>query len=159
MSLSGPGGAGRERFGAADENPLSHVDRVEAIDAVYELVTAPRARSLVSDARRLLGHVLRDADLLRDLLDELHGRMGFPRGALIVGLGMLGETVEFQRAVPDGADHDAAAAWALAVVLSDWKAAEGVLAASVRKGTGPARRVVETALRRVEGGYLVSAIG
>jgi hypothetical protein len=66
-----PGEPGRERFGAADKKPLSHVDRVEAIDALYELFTVPRARSLITDARRLLGHVLRDVALLQDLLTSL----------------------------------------------------------------------------------------
>lgn len=153
------GDSGQERIGAADENPLSHVDRIEAIDAVYELFGVPRARSLVSDARRLLGHVLRDVALLQGLLDELGDRMGFPRGPLVVALGMLGESVEFERAVPDGADHDAAAAWVLAVVLAKGEGAEGVLEASRQTAFLPAGRILETAVRRTRGGYLLSAIG
>lgn len=43
-----PEASGRERFGTADENPLSHVDQAEAIKAVYELVSVPRARNLIS---------------------------------------------------------------------------------------------------------------
>lgn len=107
-----PGDVGHERIRTADEKPLSHVDRIEAIDAVYELFSVPRARSLVSDARRLLGHVLRDVTSLQDLLDELADRMGFPRG-------------------PKEAH---------------------------RKSSGPTRRVVETSLRRVRAGYLISVV-
>lgn len=47
---------------------------------------------------------------LRILLDELPPRPGFPRGMLIMALGLLSEPVSFERAVPDSSDHDAAAA-------------------------------------------------
>lgn len=43
-----PEAPGRERFGEADAYPLSYVDRVEAIDAVYELFSVQRARSLIT---------------------------------------------------------------------------------------------------------------
>lgn len=154
-----PESPSRERFGEADTNPLSHVDRVEAIDAVYELFSVPRARSLITDARRLLGHLLRDAALLRNLLDDLDDRMGFPRGALIVGLGMLGEAVSFERAVPDCSIQDAAVGWALAVALDDWREAEQELVEGRQIAFGPARQVLDTALPRSRSGYWISVVG
>lgn len=154
-----PEAAGRERFGEADANPLSHVARVEAINAVYELFSVPRARSLITDARRLLGHALRDADLLQDLLDDLDDRTGFPRGALVVGLGMLGEAVGFGQVVPDRSDDDAAAAWALPIVLADLEEAEEALEVHRGEALNPARRRLETALRRGRGRYLISTVG
>lgn len=106
-----------------------------------------------------MGYVLRDVGLLQDLLDDLGPRPGFPRGALMVGLGLLGEPVSFERAAPDGSDPDAAAAWALGTILASWEEAEAVLAGHEQDISGAARRTLETALRRVRSGYLISAVG
>lgn len=149
-----PPGIGDEAPGPRDAEQL-----VDGVDGLHPVDVRQRVRSLITDAQQLLGHVLRDRALLQDLLGELGDRFGFPRGALVVGLGMLEGVVTFEQAVPDESDHDAAVAWALAVILANWEEAEEVIKEGRQEASGAAQRVLETALRRVRSGYVISTVG
>lgn len=149
---------GQERFGSPLDNPLSLVDRLDALEALYELVPAVRARSLVREARALLGYSLRDADTVRSLLEDVEGRPGFPREALIVALGLLGEAVPGRDVSAPSYNADCVAAFVLADVFKDF-AKTGVPITVPEDTTAEAKRVAATASRRIRGGLLLSAVG
>ena len=64
------------------------------------------------------GHVLRDGGLLRELFrDVAPGDMAVRR-ALIVTLGLLGEPLDLETAVPKPDDPEPTEAWLFSVVLT-----------------------------------------
>ena len=148
---------GQERFKNPLENPLSLVDRLDAVEALYELVPAVRARSLVRDVRALLGYSLRDADVLRKMLDRVRRRPGFPRDAFLVGLGMLGEPVDLSCAPLLAGTGETATAWVLGCVLAGGAQPGGRWGQSLTSGSG--RRVLRTARQRLKAGLTLSVVG
>lgn len=113
-------------------------------------------QNLVS-AQLVLGHVLRDAALLKSLLSQIPTSGSAERHMFVVALGLLGEAPRVDEACLE--DVEDAAAWALATILTFGFSAEQVLAGALRSVAGPARRLIDTALLRVSAGYLFSAIG
>lgn len=146
-------------FGTDATPPYSALDRPDAFQALFELFTVPRAQNLLTEARHLLGHVLRDASYVRVLIDELGASSPPERSALIVALGLLGVPAEFSRVVPDPGDVDTVTAWAFGTVLAEWQDAEDTLQQAASRASGPAQEVLEAAVRRIRAGYLPSAIG
>lgn len=149
---------GRERFGAAGELPLSRVDRPDALLLLFRALNVPRAAGLVGNAALLLGPSLRDAELLRARLAELPPGRTFARHCLLVALGLLGEPVGFEAAVCDPSRPEEVAAWAVAAVAADLEGAAGRIEEADRRARGQARRITDTALRRLEGGYPLSIV-
>lgn len=120
---------------------LAVVDRVDAIsDLVHHLVAA-RAASLVNAAAGLLGHVMRDAATVTELLDGLDRestpRNGAARRAVVVALGMLGAEVEAERAIPPGAVAEDGAAFALSVLCRTWQPKAALEQLGNARGTLP----------------------
>lgn len=149
---------GRDRIGPGPSGSLSALDRVDAYQAVFELFSVPRARSLITEAQQLLGHVLRDPSYVENLLDQLGTSRSPQRAALIVALGLLGEAPEFSRVIVDAGDIDTVRAWVLATILAEWTEVESRLEKALHRVERAARRAIETAVRRVRAGYLPSAI-
>lgn len=147
---------GRERFENPLANPLSLVDRLDAVEALYELVPAVRARSLVRDVRALLGYSLRDAEVVRAFLSEVGDRPGFPREALVVALGVAGSRAMRPEVLSAGAGEAHVAALVLAHVLNDPSDALSLVGRrpDTRRRPGWPR----AATRRIQAGYLLSAI-
>jgi len=152
---------GQERFENPLEHPLSLVDRLDAVEALYELVPAVRARSLVRDVGALLGYSLRDAEVVRGLLEKVDGRPGFPREALIVALGLLGRPPAGGVAMAGSdARGDVVAALVLAHVLgSTPDRARQAIAGSYAQASGAVRRQVGLAVHRMDAGLSLSAAG
>lgn len=148
---------GASRFGHANERPLARLDRVDALTTLWEPFPVPRARTLLVSAQLVLGHVLRDAALLKSLLSQIPTSGSAERRMFVVALGLLGEAPRVDEACLE--DVEDAAAWALATILTFGFSAEQVLAGALRSVAGPARRLIDTALLRVSAGYLFSAIG
>jgi hypothetical protein len=82
---------------AAYENV--QLDRVDAVVACVEAVGASRTSAIVHPARALLGHVLRDADLLIELLAAEEDKGS--RRNLVVALSLLGRLVHPEALVRD----------------------------------------------------------
>jgi hypothetical protein len=150
---------GRERIGAKGPAPLSVLDRVEALVSVFEAFFVPRANVSLQAAHGLLGHVLRDTNVLRGVLDELPDRPGDIHRSIWVALGLLGELVEPQEVGLDPSSFEDASAWVLSAVLADWEAAPGRVRELDRLTEGAARRVTDMAVARLEAGMLVTAVG
>lgn len=150
---------GRERIGEGAKPSLSVLDRPEALLSVFEAFSVPRANVSLQAAHGLLGHVLRDADVLRDLLGELPDRPGDVHRSIWVALGLLGELVEPEEVWLIPASFEDVSAWVLAAVLADWGAAPGRVRELDRVTEGAARRVTDMAMARLGAGMLVSAVG
>lgn len=150
---------GRERIGSGVTPPLSVLDRPEALVSVFEAFSVPRANVSLQAAHGLLGHVLRDAELLHRLLEELPDRPGDVHRSIWVALGLLGELVEPDEEHLDHASFEDVAAWVLACVLAGWEAAPNRVRELDRQTEGAARRVTDMAAARLEAGMPVSVVG
>lgn len=150
---------GKERFGETGDHPLSVFDRPDAVRIVFEALPVPTASTLIAGARLILGEVLRDPTPLREALGKLADGQSSPRQQLVVALGLLGERVPAEKAIPDGASHKDATAWVLGTVLADWENAQEVIDKADRNISGPAQQVTSTALTRMEQGMFVSVVG
>lgn len=149
----------RNRIGEGPSPSLSVLDRVGAFQAVYELFTAPRTRTLLTEAQQLLGHVLRDAEYIENLIDDLETSSPPERPALVVALGLLGEHQPLDQAVVSRSNPEQVQAWILAGVLVDWREVASSLEAALTELPTASQDCVEGALRRIQSGYLASAIG
>lgn len=150
---------GGRRIGSGAPEPLSWLDRADALLAIFGRFRASRTRVLLRTARLLLGEVIRDVGLLREWLRGLTADEGVARRAIIVALGLLGEAVPVEEAVPDPADADDASAWVLATVLAEPDAAEVALDEGSEWVVDAAAHVLVTAQARVRIGYPFSAAG
>lgn len=149
---------GKERFGKAHALDLARLDRVDTLAELWQLFPVPRTRALLTSAQLLLGHVLRDGDLVASVLRLTPPPKAADRRAMTVALGMLGVVPE--RGDPlDAHNPDDTAAWCLAVIFATLGQAEGVLAEALTSSRGAARRTIDTALMRLSAGYTFSAIG
>lgn len=125
-------------------------DRVDAWGVVFADAGADSAWLLVAEARRLLGHVLRDATFVRAVQDGLSARSSDLRQALVVARGLLGDA-------PDDAELDAArtTADARALLLSCLLAAPADPRSALRRlgaawrGRAPLVALVSHAWERV----------
>lgn len=149
---------GEERFGGADEHPLSVLDRPDVMATLFELFRLPRTTSLMRDAQMCLGHVLRDAGLLRELFRDVPPGDMAVRRALIVALGLLGEPLELDVAVPEPDDPETTEAWLLSVVLGRWLEAAADVRQADRRAKGEARRTTDKALARIESAFPWSVV-
>lgn len=149
---------GEERFGEADEHPLSVLDRPDVMATLYELFRLPRTSALMRDAHMCLGHVLRDDGLLRELFQDVAPGDMAVRRALIVALGLLGEPLALETAVPEPDDPEPTEAWLLSVVLSRWLDAAADVRLADRRAEGEARRTTDKALARIESAFPWSVI-
>jgi hypothetical protein len=148
-----------ERFTSPARAPLARLDRVDVMVDLWEPFQVPRALAAIKSAHLALGHVLRDADLIASLFRLTAKPRAGDRRTLIVMLGLLGVVPELEEVCPDVEDSDDAAAWTLAVVLATAGAAERPLSLGRRIFKGQARRLVDTALMRIEGRFVFSAVG
>lgn len=85
---------GAKRLGLAAGGPLSYLNRVDALTAIWELFPVPRASMLIQAGAEALGFVVRDASRIRRLLGMADGSDGTARRTLVVALGLLGEQVD-----------------------------------------------------------------
>lgn len=110
---------------------LAVVDRVDALLGIVRHVKAHHAVGLITAAAALLGHVLRDAAVVNDVLDRLHcettNSHAHERRKAIIVLGMLGVVVEHERAFPRQPEEADLTAYLVSVLCSAWQA-EGALA-------------------------------
>lgn len=147
-----------ERIGADSPDPLSGLDRVDAVLACFDAVPLARTSVLLAEARGLLGRVLRDPDAMHRLIRL--PRVDFAvRRAAVLALALLGHTVDVELAVPDPADADDTSAYVLASIIALGHDAYVALAAADRRAVGAARMVTDDALRRLEGGDYVCVVG
>lgn len=140
-----------------------HLDRVDVLLAIYDAKPFARATTLLTGARRLLGHVLRDPAVPRAVLAEPTGVAPVTRRSLAVVLGLLGEAPPLDAALHGPDALAAAEAYALGAVLAHLGARDPTLAAldraaAARPGAGAAR-VLDKARRRVETGTVLAVVG
>ncbi len=149
---------GSARIGASAPEPLSRLDRVDAVLACFDAIPLARTAVLLGEARGLLGRVLRDAGPLRRLLEDPNVDPVVCRAA-VVAIGLLGETVGLEVAVPNASDADATTAYLLAAVIALGNESYGALARADRRAAGLARMVTDDALRRFDSGDCVCVVG
>ncbi|MBY0491347.1 MAG: hypothetical protein K2R93_16000 [Gemmatimonadaceae bacterium] len=138
------------------------VDRVDAMAGIMDAVSPPRAISLLHGARVLLGHVLRDAPLIRACLSAIPLARSDGRRPLILALALLGEEVSYEEAVPDPADEMDTAAYLLSLVLcqADRARLTGTVLRVIQGAkSAEARRTATEAARLIGGGLLPAAVG
>lgn len=150
---------GVERVGSPDGKHLSVLDRVDALAYVFRAFSVPRANVLIDSAQQLLGHVVRDAKLIRKLLAELPSNAPQARRTLWVALGLLGEPVALEDVELDRAEFQDAVAWVLAAVLADWEGAVEQVRQLDQQVEGAARKATDMALARLEAGLVPSVVG
>lgn len=149
---------GTERFGAAGEHALSVLDRPDVMGMLYDQFRLPRTTALLRDAQMCLGYVLRDAAALRDLLEDVAIGDKVVRRALIAALGLMGEPLKLEEAIPEPGDAEATEAWLLSAVLGHWMDAAADVRMADRRAEGAARRATDKALARIEGVFPWSVI-
>lgn len=150
--------AGVERLGLGTPDPLSRLDRVDAVLACVDAVPLARTSVLVNEARALLGRVLRDDLPLRDLLKH---RSVDPmvRRAAVVAIGLLGQTISLEEAVSNASNTDDTAAYILSTVLALCEEAGDRLREVDLRAAGAARSVTDDARRRFDGRDLICVVG
>lgn len=148
-----------ERMASPADAPLSAVDRVDALLAIWELFPVPAAHMLLDSAHAVLGHVLRDADIVLEYLGRAPEGDTWSRHALTVAAGLLGRAPDAGAVMREPGVYDDAAAWVFASVLSDWSNAADRIRSQDRGFRGGAARVTETTVRRLEAGHPFSVIG
>lgn len=87
--------------------------------SLFEAFSVPRANVSVQAVHGFLGHVLRDIDVLRDLLGDLSDKSGDAHRNIWVALALLGDLVEPEVVGLDLASFEDASTWVLAAVLAD----------------------------------------
>lgn len=135
------------------------IDRVDAVALIMRADDQPRAQTLVARAHALLGHVVRDADLLVRLLERYPHAEAADRRAAVVACGMLGRVPDSALAVPDPSDALDTRAYLLACAIGDPAGAVARIDAADRRAVGGARSITDTALVRAESGRLIAVIG
>jgi hypothetical protein len=86
--------------------------------ALLRCFAAPRANAPIANATRLLGHVIRDAAFtLEPLFGGALEHAPFARRTAVVALGLLGEHIDLEIAVPDRSDPEDSAAWVMWTVI------------------------------------------
>lgn len=138
------------------------VDRVDAFIAIWETLAPPRAMLLLNGACAILGHIMRDPATLRAALASVTGGRGGARHMLVVALGLLGEAVALEEAIPDAADDQDTAAYVLACVLCSSDRVQlsaRVSAVATRAASLEARRVALDAMRMIGRGALLTVVG
>lgn len=136
------------------------IDRVDALATIVRgAADLPRAQTLVDDAVGLLGHVLRDAALLKELLAECPSADPADRRGVVVACGMLGVAPDLAVAVPNPRDVLDTRAYVLACVLANVDGAAALIRAADRRAQGAARDVTDRALQQVEDGVPITVIG
>lgn len=148
-----------DRFVAPVDTPLSAVDRVDALVAIWELFPVPAAQVLLNGAHDVLGHVLRDEARLLEYLARTPESDTWTRHSLAVALGALGHPPSADLVVREPGNYDDAVAWIFATVLADWTSGADRIRAGGGPFTGGAGRVAETAVRRLDAGHVFSVIG
>ena len=146
------------RFGHAGEEPLSLVDRVDAIVQVVGSVLVPRTLVLTQAAHQLLGHVVRDKQALSGLLERVPPQAQLLRNGLTVALGLLGRLPALDRAVPDPAQAQDARAYVMAALFAAPASSRGAIEAGQDYLTHGARRVLDEAMSRLAGGFAISLV-
>ena len=143
---------------AAEER--SCLDRVDALVEAFRQSCAQRAWRYVSLASTILGPVLRDAEYVRRRLTEVDEADRSLRPVLLVALGLLGGLPEVDDAAGDCRSVPNARAFVLASALTDLDpgSLEGRLDAAGNSFRGPARVVVNHALRRLERGAFMTLL-
>jgi hypothetical protein len=96
----------------------AYVDRVDWMLCFWDAFRPQQAQALLYSARTLLGFVLRDAELLRELLRATPVDDAFGRRALVVALGLLGHSVAPGQAIANLDDRESVAAACLAAALA-----------------------------------------
>ena len=147
------------RFGALATHPLSVVDRVDALRALYAVVATPKQRAMLTAAEQVLGHVLRDGAWLHARLIALRDHEVVARRALVVSLGLLGTRVDYALACPSRDDSEDASAWVFSTVLADISNAAAVIGTSGQGARGAAGDVLDTARSRIAMGFALAASG
>jgi hypothetical protein len=140
---------------------LAVVDRVDALLAIYDAMGLPVASALLGDASALLGHVIRDADFVREVLAALPAGEAPVRRAAVVALGLLGTLPPLAEAVTDlRSSHDLEAyVFACALAGPTDVAARRISDAYTAASGDAAREVADLALARLEGGDRFGVVG
>lgn len=141
--------------------PAILIDRVDALQAIYRRVPVARANALLGAAEGLLGQVLRNPALVRQVSDEAEatGDRATCRAA-VISLGLLGALGREARALAAGGEARDVAAAILATVLADPAAALDRVAEIGRDArNAEASRIAEKAAVRIRRGRLISVIG
>lgn len=156
----GPAAAVQRPPGFTSASAPIVLDRVEVLVCIHTCVGLPGALALIHSALALMGHVLRDAAVIRRVLDEIRLGEAPARRALVVALGLLGESVSFETGVSDPNDPLDIEAYILASTLVG--AQYGLEAATLVYNSATnalAWDVADAALARLEAGDIVGVVG
>lgn len=143
------------RAGRRSPAEVTALDRPDLVATLIASAALPRAAAHLAPAEALLGHVLRDADALRRLLDAAPAADGSGRRALVVALALLGQGTPAEQAVPDPTDAQDTATACCAALLTHLfddattraAAMTTDIAAIERRSRGAARITAARALR------------
>jgi hypothetical protein len=138
------------------------VDRVDAMTAIWEAVSPPRAMSLLNPARAVLGHLIRDVRRFEKALEALPAARADARRPIMLALALLGGSVPYEVALPRPDDEVDTAAYLLSLVLCDSdrsRLSQAIARVAVGATSAEARRTVSEADRRISGGVLLSVVG
>jgi hypothetical protein len=131
---------------------LTWIDRPDAVVQLVRHCHLPHLGALVEEAEAVLGHVLRDVDVLETWLRKVPlGERGL-RNGLVVALGLMGRVPPVGLAWPDPGQPDDAAAYCAVVALAtnDESACCALADGADMRAIGAAAEIVADALARVE---------
>jgi hypothetical protein len=144
---------------AVPDDMRASVDRPDALALLVRSAGLPIASALVAEAERIMGHVLRDADLMLSLLRD--GASHEARPALVVAAALLGRVAPMEHAWPNPRSFDEAWVYVTALALGEDDPAERLRLAEAAdlRARGAASQVTEGALLQFEAGFRLAALG
>jgi hypothetical protein len=139
----------------------SILDRVDGIMSIARTCHLPAMGALLGRAVDLLGHVIRDPEIIRRWIDQARHADVEVWQALVVALGMLGAPLAVAEAWPDPHDPDQAIAYFAAIAVGvdglDQRVALAEAADRWAQG-GAALQISEVSIARIEAGCRLSAV-
>jgi hypothetical protein len=132
------------------------MDRVDAVVLCVSAVGAPRTSALVQGGKSMVGHILRDAAALHDLLRTEEAPE--VRRWLLIGLALLGEEPPLDLVRSRGLDPETAAALIVATALARPSQAASAIEA-IQASVAPAYdEMFDVAMSRARAGNLLSLV-
>lgn len=138
--------------------PIPMLDRVDAICTIFDTIALAKSAVLLSSARALLGRVLRDAGCLQHLLQATPYADGASRRAAVVALGLLGQAVDFELAVPQPMHTADVEAYVLSAVVTLDPSIDATRAGVAARVPTTSWQVVDRARARLRAGMWLTAI-
>lgn len=140
------------------EDMRAAIDRPDALALLVRAAGLPRASALISEAERVMGTVVRDADLFAALLRQ--ATFAETRTALVIAMALLRRVPPLETVFSNPRSYDDAWVYLTALALGEDQTEERVRLAELAdlRARGPASEATEAVLAQFEAGARLGAL-